>query len=383
MSTPKASPTRGASFVTKRSHRSGKTFFLGIAIDQYQHWRPLRNAKRDVVAVKDLLVQSYGLAAERVELLLDEDATRANIIRTLEALPDRVKEPDSIIIYYAGHGHLGRFGSGYWIPVEAAPGSVEQYIPNSTIRDYLGYIESLHTLLICDACFSGTLFVRGGDDRSLAARELSNLPSRWALCSGRHDEEVSDGQTNGHSPFAESILDVLGRGDRDHVTAQFLTQQVTEQTRANYRQLPDGGPLQGVGHKRGQYVFWRDGAAPPSLDRSVPATDRGTPPEAPPPPTAEPAAPPTVTDLPSLKRAVRDLIGEDDFPAAIDLLLEHTRDDRPFYNEVLLQKARKTGLDRQIRQGTIGTDMANQTTARIRQAILSLLDEVRDGDVGF
>jgi len=67
----------------------------------------------------------------------------------------------------------------------------------------------------------------------------------------------ADGPTNGHSPFAESILEVLSTTSREIITAGLLVNQVIELTRANYDQLPDGGPLQGVGHKRGQFIFRR------------------------------------------------------------------------------------------------------------------------------
>ena len=83
------------------------------------------------------------------------------------------------------------------------------------------------------------------------------MPSRWAICSGRHDETVADGPVNGHSPFAQSIIDVLETTEREYISSDFLLMQVREQTRANYDQLPDGGPLQHVDHKRGQYVFRR------------------------------------------------------------------------------------------------------------------------------
>jgi formylglycine-generating enzyme required for sulfatase activity len=84
--------------------------------------------------------------------------------------------------------------------------------------------------------------------------------SRWALCSGRHDQVVADGPANSHSPFAGSILKILRTPPRSYVTLNYLLDVVRETTRANYDQLPDGSPLQGVGHERGQYVFRRLGA---------------------------------------------------------------------------------------------------------------------------
>jgi hypothetical protein len=240
----------------RSSTPAGTTYFLGIGIDEYAHWPRLHNAVKDVHAIASLLVDDYGLQSEHTHLLLNEAATEARIVDTFEELTQTVRPEDSVLIYYAGHGHLNERGRGFWVPVDAPRGQVVRYIRNSTIKDYIGDIPSLHTLLISDSCFSGSLFssgaTRGAD---LAAEELSRLPSRWAICSGRHDEVVADGPQDGHSPFAESILEVLGGSMRPLITTGFLVQQVIEQTRANYDQLPDGGPLQGVGHKRGQFVF--------------------------------------------------------------------------------------------------------------------------------
>ena len=68
---------------------------------------------------------------------------------------------------------------------------------------------------------------------------------------------MADGKPGERSPFAQAILDALGKTQQEYITAGWLLEQVSEQTRTNYDQLPDGGPLNGVGHERGQYVFQR------------------------------------------------------------------------------------------------------------------------------
>lgn len=248
------------------NEQPGRKYFLGIAIDEYMHWPKLRNARRDVRAVSRLLCDVYGFQEDDMTFLENEGATNENIINTLHKLVDNVGNTDSLIIYYAGHGHFeDRTKRGYWVPVNARNREIADYIQNSVIRDYLSDIPSLHTFLLSDACFSGSLFVRGYQrDGLLTAKELLQLQSRWALCSGRHNETVADGPPDGHSPFAESILDVLGKSDREYITLDFLLEQVREQTRANYSQLPDGGPLQFADHRRGQFVFMRQTARKPA-----------------------------------------------------------------------------------------------------------------------
>ncbi|MEM1214361.1 MAG: caspase family protein, partial [Bacteroidota bacterium] len=234
-----------------------ETHFLGIGIDNYTgHWPRLNNAVRDVKAVAALLQQAYDLS--HTEFLFNERATRRNIINTLDRLTDELNEANNLIIYYAGHGHYKTSTKrGFWVPVDATDDDVSQYIRNSTIKDYIRDINSHHTLLLSDACFSGSLFVRAQRSSQLNLDELRMQPSRWAICSGRQNETVADGPEDGHSPFAQSLLDVLGNSRREVITANFLYEQVRMQTRSNYTQLPDGGPLFQAGDRRGEFVFTR------------------------------------------------------------------------------------------------------------------------------
>lgn len=238
------------------SPSQGQSWFLGIGINQYQYFSNLNNAVKDVQDMANLLQRYYGLKPKNKILLFDEEASRKNIITHLDKLIGLVNSEDKLIIYYSGHGHLNsKTQKGYWIPTDANPNHTAQYIRNSTIRDYLEDISSLHSLLISDSCFSGTLFVRTTRSSLLALEDMENRPSRWAICSGRHDEEVFDGTPGTNSPFAASILDVLSRNQLPKLNVAKLADKVVELTRANYKQLPEGSPLFGVGHKGGQYVF--------------------------------------------------------------------------------------------------------------------------------
>ena len=177
----------------------------------------------------------------------------------MDRLIEEVKQVDKLIIYYSGHGHLDKRTKnkrGYWIPTNAEKGNTARYLRNSVIRDYLQDIESSHTLLISDSCFSGSLFVRGSQRiAGTTMEDLEQIPSRWAICSGRHDEVVADGVPGQNSPFAAGILKVLNQNAKPYLNVAKLADRVVEMTRANYDQLPEGNPIHGVGHEGGQYIF--------------------------------------------------------------------------------------------------------------------------------
>ena len=194
----------------KVSKKQGKSYLLGIGIDQYKEFTNLNNAVKDVKDFIQLLKEKYEL--DRVITLYNEHATRDKIIEQLEKLIKTVKAGDKLIIYYSGHGHFNKLRKrGYWIPFDAQKGLTSRYISNTTIKEFISDIPSSHTLLISDSCFSGSLFARKARSTSEGiANDLEQRKSRWAICSGRHDELVADGPPGENSPFAAGLLDVLG-----------------------------------------------------------------------------------------------------------------------------------------------------------------------------
>jgi hypothetical protein len=233
--------------------QKGKSWLFAIGINEYRSFPNLHNAVKDAEDVVQLLKEKYDI--DELVFISNTEATHDNIITQLDKLKRKIAPEDKLLIFYSGHGHLDSFKKGYWIPTDAEKDNTAHYIRNSTIRDYMEDIPALHTLLISDSCFSGSLFVRGVPRSDLALDELEKRKSRWALCSGRHDEEVYDGKPGENSPFTRGILNTLRRNDQLGLNVSRLSEEVMELTRANYKQLPEGNPVFGVGHDGGQYVF--------------------------------------------------------------------------------------------------------------------------------
>ncbi len=87
---------------------TGQRFAVVIGISQYQDTRVpgLRYASRDAKALYDWLVDSKGgaYAPERVQLLLDKDATGESIRKALFTWTKQAIEEDVVLLYFAGHG---------------------------------------------------------------------------------------------------------------------------------------------------------------------------------------------------------------------------------------------------------------------------------------
>ena len=227
-------------------------YILAIGIDQYVHFPKLNNAVRDAQAVVEVLTDKYQFSADHVRTLFDEDATEKKLLREMKYLASEVKEDDNLIIYFSGHGHFDTLlKEGYWIPVDAEPDHIGDYISNATLLTYLRAIPSRHTFLVADSCFSGSLL---SETRSVAADRLEELPSRWGLTSGRN-EVVLDGPSGSHSPFAKAFLDFLSHNNADKMRISRLIHHVEEVTANNSEQTPIGNRIRNVGDRGGELIL--------------------------------------------------------------------------------------------------------------------------------
>jgi len=237
--------------------QKGDNHLLVIGINQYKDSAipNLRNARKDAEAVAQLLQESYGFDTQYCTVLYDQKADCESITDMLENFSNQVKEEDNLLIYFAGHGSYNKATRiGYLLPADAKLGKPHSYLSHSNLLEYMRAINSRHTFLILDSCFSGALFRSVGDTHRAAAN-LERLPSRWGLAAGLI-EEVSDGFYDDNSPFAKSLLAFLKTAN-DTFLASDLIQHVKNAVPNNATQQPHGGILVKVGDQQGEMVFRR------------------------------------------------------------------------------------------------------------------------------
>jgi formylglycine-generating enzyme required for sulfatase activity len=248
--------------------KTGKNYLLAIGINDYDHCPKLANAVKDVEDFAQLMTTSYGFQPDHIKVLRDKEASYRRILAAFKNLVSTVEPQDSVIIYFSGHGELDDIlDEGYWIPVEAKPQHYNQYIPNSTIQKVLNKINSFHTFLIVDSCYSGSLFLEG---KTRFVSDAYDFPSRWGLTSGRATI-VSDGKAGENSPFAKALLNTLSQTDSPlnaGAVCDFVKQTVA--ATSDKKQLPIGDPLSIKGHSGGQFVF-RPVLVKPALPEDVQA----------------------------------------------------------------------------------------------------------------
>lgn len=228
-----------------------KNYFLSIAIDNYTHHPGLKYPVENAKTLIHVLEEKYGYSSSDVLQIYNENATSENIFSGFYQLIDSIKPDDNLIIFYAGHGYYDKqINEGYWIPYNAPQKKINEYVSNSSIINFIKAIKSRHTLLICDACFSGSLFesiTRGVNEVNYT--NFEKRQSRWAFTSGMN-EEVAD-----ESPFAKYLIKFLKENTQPKLLLTELAGYVINSVSANSNQMPTLGPLKFTDHQGGQFVF--------------------------------------------------------------------------------------------------------------------------------
>lgn len=237
----------------------GRNVLLLIAINDYEHFTPLSNAVKDALDFKTILLEKYAFESDQLIELINEEASKDQIIETFSQLKKQLKPQDNLIVYYSGHGDLDRdIDESYWIPVDSRFGKSGDYFPLSRLVKHIQSISTHHTLLLIDACFAGAFLV----NRRRGFNALEKDPSRYVIASGRK-EFASDGQPGMNSPFAKALIEKL-ESNTSSLSVTELAQYVKDQTikATKDTQRPIHNPLQIPEDKGGEFIFHLKGTNP-------------------------------------------------------------------------------------------------------------------------
>ncbi|UKJ08818.1 caspase family protein [Solitalea lacus] len=233
--------------------KEGRNFAVLIASQNYDDSSipSLENPIADAVKLKLILKNSYNFIDENIITLFNPG--RADFKKQFLLLSEIIQPEDNLIIFYAGHGiWVDKEKKGYWLLTDAQRSDVNTWLPNKEVLNMIAGLPSRHTLLITDACFSGSVFKTRsiGADAPAAVREMSQRISRVAITSG-NDTEVPD-----QSVFMKYLVKALSENKDKYLTAQkmFIT-QIIEAVMTETKTEPRYGTLEAAGHVGGDFIF--------------------------------------------------------------------------------------------------------------------------------
>lgn len=129
-----------------------KIWAVIIGAARYGYMPTLRYTDDDAYQIFAFLKSPEGgaLPDNQIRLLIDEDATRSNIMYAMRSIFTRADENDVVLFYFSGHGIEGSF-----LPIDYDGNKNMLY--HTEVRDMLMASRAKHKIVIADACHSGGL----------------------------------------------------------------------------------------------------------------------------------------------------------------------------------------------------------------------------------
>jgi hypothetical protein len=156
----------------KKDSGSVDVYAMIVGVANYNHLSALKYPDDDAYQLYAFLKSPEGgaLKDERIHLLIDDAATRQNIIANLNNILSKTDENDVLLLYMSGHGLKGSF----------APFDYDGYQNSLAYEDLMTAFnqgKARHKLFIADACHSGSM----ANEKSAFLEGLSNFYKRYTI----------------------------------------------------------------------------------------------------------------------------------------------------------------------------------------------------------
>lgn len=193
-----------------------KIWSVVVGVGKYKTMPKLNYTDDDAQRIYAFLKSPEGgsVAQNQIQLLIDENATRENIIRSLRETLLKADENDVIMFYFSGHGL-----QGYFLPVDY--NGYNNRISYDEIIKILDASKAKHKMVFADACYSGGLLT----SKSPNAKSLNIIYDNYnttrggtALMMSSRSEEVSleDGSLRSGVFSHYLIKGLKGSADYNH-----------------------------------------------------------------------------------------------------------------------------------------------------------------------
>jgi len=224
-----------------------RSYALVIGVAQYPKLPAnlqLKFAERDAEAIYSILISPEGgnFRAENVHKLVGARATLANVRRELEQwLPSVAKEPDRVLIYFAGHGFVYQ-GRAYMALHDFDSANVAgSGYPMDTLGAVIGgKISARYKILLTDSCHSGAITP---EDTQQINRRLADLnKSLFSLTASRDRERSFESADwgGGHGIFTYYVVKGMEGSADENGDGIVTADELAEYVHTNVRQATNG-----------------------------------------------------------------------------------------------------------------------------------------------
>ncbi len=181
-----------------------------VGINKYPDC-PLNGCVNDVIIMRDILVKIYKVPANQIRLILDERATKDNIMERMEWLI--TNDAENKMFYYSGHG--AQIPTQDYSEDNYEPDSMDElmcpvdfnwegnYILDNQIARLMKKLKDNHHIaMVVDACHSGSI------DRAAIPKDrlVKQIPTPLDLMSRVSDATLTKDLFDPTSSFGEDDL---------------------------------------------------------------------------------------------------------------------------------------------------------------------------------
>lgn len=188
----------------------------------------LQFAAKDATDLHALLIDPrYGnFPAQNVTVLVDEEATRANILKALNQISLLAGEEDMVLLFFSSHGSpkkegQGLQGIGYIVTHDSKWDEIFlNALEFTDLSEKVATIRARRKVTLLDTCYSGQSAARGGKalmlegwgvDQKAASMFLSGEGS-YVITSSRDNEVSYESEKLGNGYFTHYLIEALQAG---------------------------------------------------------------------------------------------------------------------------------------------------------------------------
>ena len=161
-----------------------------VGVSSYTHMPALRYSDDDAYRMYAFLKSPEGGAVpeRQIKILIDEDASRNRILKTLQEVFYQADENDMVLLYYSGHGLKGSF-----IPIDYD--GFNNRISHEEVFKIFNKSKAKYKVCYADACYSGSMTAMKSVDINTELRhyyhQLENTKQGVAFLLSSKGEEYS------------------------------------------------------------------------------------------------------------------------------------------------------------------------------------------------
>ncbi len=189
-----------------------------LAAENYQYYPSTSFCHADAQLLYDTLVHSCDFAEQNVHLQLlqiEDKSSHLQIISRIEQLASNAEPGDTLLFYYAGHGHIFNDEPYLILPNTKPEDIVGTALPLRSISHVLRNKGKIN-IRIFDACHSGydVRDPQTSDDRGFIARVINEPSEGWiTLAACRADEFSYPIPEFGNGAFTKALCDSIKEFD--------------------------------------------------------------------------------------------------------------------------------------------------------------------------